>query len=193
MSIRFSTRRTDAPPSRRPQLQLTAAGLRTCSEGAGGCASNRRDRTASCAEGATANRSRKPAVIRRWPFGGYTRAPGQQIIYGLHSVPPPYHFLKDTPPSPPTQSLYLPPLLGRKPLMHILRFRVLCLPRLYCTTHRIRMNWGEIGRRGLAVDLLLGDHQNPAFRFCACPDFMHFHRIRMNLGKSDGVSLCLRS
>ncbi len=35
------------------------------------------------------------------------------------------------------------------------------------------MNLGESGRRGLSVDLLLGDHQNPAFRFYSCPDFMH--------------------
>ena len=88
-------------------------------------------------------------------------------------IPPPFHFLKDTPPSPSTQSLCICPLLGRESLMHNLRFRVLCLPQLYCTTHRIRMNWGQSGRRGLAVDLFLGDHQNHAFSSCSCPDFMH--------------------
>jgi len=70
--------------------------------------------------------------------------------------------------------------------MHNLRFRILCLPRLYCTTHRIRMSWGQSGRRVLAVDLLLGDHQKPAFSSCACPDFMHITSYQDKLEGSGG-------
>jgi len=118
-------------------------------------------------------RSVKPLLYALAVLGGYETAYAADHIRSASLIPPPYHFLKDTPPSPATQSLYLLPLLGREPLMYNLRLRVLCLPQLYCTTHRIRINWDETGRQVLSVDLLLGDHQNPAFRFYSCPDFIH--------------------
>ena len=53
------------------------------------------------------------------------------------------------------------------------------------------MNWGQSGRRGLAIDLLLGDHQNPAFSFCSCPDFMLRESYQDGFGVGSGGAILM--
>ena len=76
-------------------------------------------------------RSVNPLLYALAVLGAYETAYAADHIRSVSLIPPPYHFLKDTPPSPSTQSLYLPPLLGREPLMQKLCLRVLFLLRLY--------------------------------------------------------------
>ena len=136
---------------------------------------------------------RKPAVIRFGRFGGIRNRLRSRSYTPCILDPSPLSFPQRYSPLPPTQSLYLPPLLGREPLMHKLRFRILFLPRLYCTTHRIRMNWGESGRRVLPLTPF-GRSSEPRFQLLLFSRLYARHTVSRRIGGIGWwTSLCLRS